>query len=422
MTTAAVPAYARLPLVALLAANAVSMLGNVFALIAIPWYVLETTGSASRAGLTGFAAALPLIIAGVFGGAMVDRVGFRRMSVASDLVSSLAVAAIPLLALTVGLAFWQLLALVFVGGLLDTPGTTARMSLLPDLAGRAGMKLERVNAFEQLIQRGAFLLGAPLAGLLIAGAGVHAALWIDACTFVVSALLVFALVPAPGQVARQDRPALGGFGDDLREGLAFIRRDALIGCLVVQISLMNFIDAMVGLMIPVYAIEVYGSASGLGMMMAAHGAGAVVTTLLFAAFGHRLPRRSVYITSFVMAGVPLFALTFTPALAVVLAALMVRGFGAGPLNPILMTISQERVPAALRGRVFGVITSIAWLAIPAGRLLGGYLVEWVGLILALGGVALLYVLATTNMYRLRALRDMDRRVASGTPQMDPAVA
>ncbi len=399
---------ARLPLVALLTANAVSMLGNVFSLIAIPWYVLETTGSASRAGLTGFAGALPFIIAGVFGGAMVDRIGFRRMSVVSDLVSSLAVAAIPLLALTVGLTFWQLLALVFVGGLLDTPGTTARMSLLPDLAGQAGMQLERVNALEQLIQRGAFLLGAPLAGLVIAVAGVDTALWIDAASFLVSAALIVLLVPTASTV-QAEVPVRSSLREDMIAGLAFIRRDALMTCLVVQVSLMNFIDAMVGLIIPVYAVEIYGSASALGLMLAAHGAGAVVTTLLFAAVGHRLPRRGVYIASFVLAGLPLFALALTPVLAVALVALVVRGFGAGPLNPILMTISQERVPAALRGRVFGVTTSVSWLAIPVGRLLAGYLVEWVGLALSLGGIAVIYVLATTSMYRLRALRDMDRR-------------
>ncbi|MCO5175930.1 MAG: MFS transporter [Thermomicrobiales bacterium] len=397
---------ARLPLFALLAANAVSMLGNVFALIAIPWYVLETTGSASQAGLTGFAAALPFIIAGVFGGALVDRVGFRRMSIVSDIISSVAVAAIPLMALTVGLAFWQLLVLVFIGGLLDTPGTTARMSLLPDLAERAAMKLERVNAIEQLIQRASYLLGAPIAGLVIAGAGVDAALWIDAASFLVSAALILC-IPASMAREHEERRVTSGYRDDLRVGFDFIRRDGLILCLVVQVSMMNFIDAMIGLIIPVYAVEVYGSAASLGLMLAAHGAGAVVTTLMFAAVGHRMPRRNLYIASFVLAGVPLITLAFTPVLVLTLAALVVRGFGAGPLNPILMTVNQERVPPELRGRVFGVITSIAWLAIPIGRLLAGYLVEWAGLTLAIGGVAVIYVLAALSMLRVSALREMD---------------
>ena len=403
---------ARLPLFALLAANAVSMLGNVFALIAIPWYVLETTGSASQAGLTGFAAALPFIIAGVFGGALVDRFGFRRMSIVSDIISSVAVAAIPLMAVTVGLEFWQLLVLVFIGGLLDTPGTTARMSLLPDLTERAGMKLERVNAIEQLIQRASYLLGAPVAGLIIAGAGVDAALWIDAASFLVSAALIVVCIPASMARQHEERPASGGYRNDLRVGFDFIRRDSLILCLVIQVSLMNFIDAMIGLIIPVFAVEVYGSAASLGLMLAAHGAGAVVTTLLFAAVGHRVPRRNLYIASFVLAGVPLISLAFMPVLALTLAALVVRGFGAGPLNPILMTVNQERVPPELRGRVFGVITSIAWLAIPIGRLLAGYLVEWAGLPLAIGGVAVIYILAALSMFRVSALREMDVRVGA----------
>src|SRR3712207_6639057 len=123
----------RIPLFALLAANAVSMTGNVFTLIAIPWFVLQTTGSASQTGLTSAVAALPFIIAGIFGGTIVDRVGFRKMSIISDLASSVTTALIPLIHLTVGLEFWQLLVLVFLGGLLDTPGGTARESMLPDL-------------------------------------------------------------------------------------------------------------------------------------------------------------------------------------------------------------------------------------------------------------------------------------------------
>ena len=119
------------PLFALFAANAVSMTGNVAALIAIPWFVLETTGSAAKTGVTAFAALLPVVLSGLFGGALVDRLGYRRASILSDLASSGAVAAIPLLHSTIGLEFWQLLVLVFLGGLLDAPGSSARTALLP---------------------------------------------------------------------------------------------------------------------------------------------------------------------------------------------------------------------------------------------------------------------------------------------------
>ena len=120
----------RSPLYGLLTANAISQVGNIFAFIAIPWFVLQTTGSASKTRITVAAGALPVIIAGAFGGALVDRIGYKRASVLSDLAGSGAVLAIPLLHHTVGLACWQLLILVFLGAILDMPGVTARRSLI----------------------------------------------------------------------------------------------------------------------------------------------------------------------------------------------------------------------------------------------------------------------------------------------------
>ena len=157
------------PLVVLLAADAISMSGNVAANVAIPWFVLQTTGSATKTGLTAFASLVPVVLSGVLGGALVDRLGYRRMSIVADLASGAAVAAIPLLSSTVGLSFPALLALVFLGALLDAPGVTARASLLPDVAAAAGWSLERVSGLSAVVERSSRLAGAPLAGVLDRG-------------------------------------------------------------------------------------------------------------------------------------------------------------------------------------------------------------------------------------------------------------
>ena len=185
----------RLPLTGLLAANAVSLVGSGLTAVALPWFVLQTTGSAGRTGLVAGVAVLPAFIAGIFGGALVDRVGFKRVSVAADLVSGLGIGLVPLLYLTVGLAFWQLLSLVFLGALLEVPGLTARRSLLPDLAAAAGWRLERANASFESSQQLSLLVGPPLAGLLIAWLGTANVLWLDAVSFALSALLVGVMVP-----------------------------------------------------------------------------------------------------------------------------------------------------------------------------------------------------------------------------------
>ena len=105
-TGAGAGAEGRVPLFALLLANAVSLTGNTLTFVAVPWFVLQTTGSAARTGLAGGAAFLAAVLAGLFGGPIVDRLGFRRTSVLADLASCASVAAIPLLHNTVGLAFW----------------------------------------------------------------------------------------------------------------------------------------------------------------------------------------------------------------------------------------------------------------------------------------------------------------------------
>jgi MFS family permease len=154
---------ARRPLVALVVANTASLLGNVVAAVAIPWFVLVTTGSAARTGLAAFATTLPLALGAFFGGAVADRVGHRRAAVWSDVASAVAFGAVPALHAAGALAFWSLLALAFVGSLFDAPGQAAREALLPETADRAGVSRDRANALWTTTEHTGFVVGAPLA-------------------------------------------------------------------------------------------------------------------------------------------------------------------------------------------------------------------------------------------------------------------
>ncbi|HYN89829.1 MAG TPA: MFS transporter, partial [Ardenticatenaceae bacterium] len=228
-SAAATASPPRLPILALFTANAISMTGNQLAMLAIPWFVLATTGSAVKTGLTAFFSILPVVLSAFFGGALVDRIGYKRTSIIADLASGIAVALIPLLYAAQLLEFWMLLAIVFLGALLDAPGTTAREALVPDLAQAAHMPLERASSLLQIVERGSRLLGAPLAGILVGTLGAQNVLWLDTATFGVSALLVAVAVPTL-RVAPQEQP--GSYPAQLREGLLFIRGDRLMLALV----------------------------------------------------------------------------------------------------------------------------------------------------------------------------------------------
>jgi MFS family permease len=414
----------RAPLYSLLAANAVSMSGNVAALVAIPWFVLQTTGSAARTGVVAAAGLVPIVVSGFIGGALVDRLGYRRASIVADLASSGAVAAIPLLHATVGLAFWQLLVLVFLGGLLDAPGVTARASLLPDVASDARWSLERASGASAVVERASRLAGAPLAGLLIAVTSATSVLWIDAATFLVSAAIVAFGVPRRPAVTdagtSPDQPT--SYIRELREGFTFLREDRTLFALVGVLTLTNMLDSVSMVALPVYAEEVYGSAVSLGLMMGVVGAGSVVGALAFSAVGDRVSRRRVFTWGF--AGVTIWypVAALFPPLGVLLVAKTLAGISSGPLNPVIDTVFFERVPDGLRGRVFGVVSASAWLAMPLGVLVAGPAIELAGLratLVVTGALYLGVVLAAMRFPSLRGLDDGAERPAAAQP---PATA
>ncbi|MBO0846618.1 MAG: MFS transporter, partial [Nocardioides sp.] len=123
----------RLPLYGWLTAEAISLLGTRVSMIAIPWLVLTTTGSATRTGLVAFAEITPMVLMKAFGGPLVDRVGPRRMAITADTLSFLVVGLIPVLHHSGALGFPVLLTLVAVAGALRGPGDAAGTALLPAL-------------------------------------------------------------------------------------------------------------------------------------------------------------------------------------------------------------------------------------------------------------------------------------------------
>ena len=414
---ATVPAMARrVPLIALYLSDAISVTGNVLALVAIPWFVLEQSGSAALTGIVAFFTTLATVLASFFGGTFVDRLGFRRMSVIADVASGVSIALIPLLHwLLGGIDTWLLIGLVFLGALLDAPGTAARSSMLPDVAAIAGTPLERAAGISQAIRRGAMMLGAPIGGALILLVGTEGVLVVDAASFGVSALLIGLLTPTVRHAPPPDAEpaARPGYLGELLAGVRFIWSDRLARAIVATIMLTNFLDAPIfSVLLPVYVNDVYGSAVQLGVMLGAFGGAALLSSLVFGAIGPRLPRRLTFGLAFVAAGLPFWILAASPPFPLAVAATAMVGVAAGPINPIISTVMFERVPAEMRGRVIGPLTAGAWVAMPLGMLMAGFVSEAYGVIAALVGIAAAYLLVTVSIFLNPAMREMDRRPAA----------
>lgn len=390
-----------LPLYALLAGNVVSSTGGNISAIAIPWYVLERTGSPVTAGVVAAAALVPRLLAAALGGTLVDRLGHRRASVLSDLVAAATVAAIPLADLVIGFNLVALLVFVFIRELVTNPGATARQSLTPELATLAQVALPRVNAAYSTVQRSTQLVGPLVAGALIATVGATTAIWVDAATYLVSAMFVGALVPALSAVTTARRR----YWDDVLAGFRFLRDEEVIRTLLISIALHNFLTApILAVVLPAYGVQVLRDPLALGVLLAGFGAGAVAGGVLYAAYGQRSSPRAVFMASFALSGVPFGLLGLTTDLLLSLLVLFVIGAAAGPINPIIATVIQQRAPAHFRARVYANANALAWITMPPGMLLSGFAVSLVGIERTLQIVGVTFVLLVVIGSRIASFR------------------
>jgi MFS family permease len=403
----------RAPIYALLTANAISQVGNMMTAVAIPWFVLQTTHSAAQTGLSAFASTLPIFFSGLIGGVIVDRVGAKRMSIIADLLSMITVALVPILYSAGVLSYPLLLALVVAGTILDTPGSTARQTMMPDLAKQAGMKLERANAAYGSIFRFSILLGPPLAGLLIGFFGTANVLWIDAATFLISALLIGLLTPHP---QRQPKPTGGSHPlTEMLDGLRFFGRERLLLALLILFAVVDLLaNAVVLVVLPVYASSLYGTAESYGLMLGVFGGGTLVGTLLYGVRGHKWSRRGLVILAIIGFGLPLWVLAALPTFAIALVMSFIMGLVIGPVGPMIMTLYHERVPAEMRGRVFGTRAALDTLSIPFAALLTGIIVQGIGLQITLVGFAIAFLIVTTAAALAPIFKRMEDQPADAT--------
>ena len=403
----------RLPVLALLAANAVSAIGTGASTVALAWFVLQTTGSAALMGITAAAVSIGGVLSSVLGGPIVDRLGLKPASVGADVVAALAVAAIPVLQLAGVLEFWHLLLLVLLMSTINTQGDTARYALMPRLAGLAVMSMERVNSADRAIARLGQIAGPLVAGTLIALIGPVNVLFVNAATFLLSAAFVGASVPRrAGKQQPTDGEVAGapsGYVGELLEGLRYVRGNRLVLSLVLIATLANFLDSpLFAVIMPVYAQTFYGSATSLGLVLATIAGGALIGTLAFAAVGRNLPRRLTFLSCLVIAPLLFYAtLAATPPLAMLVAVAAVAGAITGPVNPLMLTVVQSNTPPHLAGRVFGALSALAGAGVPVGSVLAGVAVETLGVIPTVAAMGVIYVGAVIAMFLNPALRRMD---------------
>ncbi|RKN40613.1 MFS transporter [Micromonospora endolithica] len=403
----------RRQLVALVGADLLSNLGSRISVVAIPWLVLETTGSPVKMGVVAAAETLPYLLSSALGTPLADRLGLRRSSILADVGSAGLMVAV---ALTPWLGFGTLVALVAVVGALRGVGDRVKHVLFRPVAEAAGVRLIRLTSVYDGLGRVVTLIGAGMGGLLIWWFGVTWAILIDAATFAVCAALIGLLVRAPAAAGDGAPAAPQGYLRALGGGFRYLGRDHPLLTMLLVISALNMVvNASIAVYIPLWVADVLGNPAGLGLVLGAFSAGALLGNVLFTVLGPRLRRDLTFAVGAAVSGAPrLLVLALSEDLPLVLVVTFLSGIGIAVVNPLLGVALYERVPAELQTRVIGLAGSLAFAGLPVGALLGGWTVTAYGLVPALLAAAVFALLVTT-IPLLTALRSQPAPTPDPSP-------
>lgn len=386
--------------------EAISALGDQFALIALPWLALLLTGSAFALGSVLALMAIPRALLMVLGGAFVDRMSPRRVMLFSNAVRLVAVTILGLIVLGGAVQLWMLYVFALVFGIADAFFFPAQQSMVPEIV--SGEQLGQANAIVQGTAQLSVFIGPAIAGIVIAALGsnvnsptlqgVGAALLVDGLSFLAS-LATLWFIHGNFTAAATSDSVLGA----IREGVDYVWRSPTLRLVILLSLAANLLIVgpfEVGVPVLAYSRLAEGAAA-FGTIMSAFGAGSLVGLGAGAALPPPRPAlfSTVVLGAIAIGGMSLalFAVVMSTITAVAVAFIIGVGLGYG--NLMMITWLQRRIPAALMGRVMSLILLGSVGLVPISQVVSGALVQvsLSGLLAAGGfGMALLAIAALAS--------------------------
>lgn len=357
---------------AIVAAEVVSSIGSSMTVLALPWFVLATTGSATKLGLVLGIGSIPFVTLPTLAGPLVARIGARQTMVIADAARLPLLAAIPALYSLDALSFSLLVVLVALASVFTAAHMPAQRLILAEVVGEEESVVARANAFLDGAQTTAPLVGPALAGVLIAALGAPNVLYVDAATFGVAAIAVSLFVSRREPVAEAKERGL-------LAGVRYILRNRLLIVLCISTLTMEPFFALFVTTLPVFAYSGYHQNSRIaGVFYAAMGAGALLGIPIVSVVVRRFGALQVAAAAFVLAAIPKLLVAIPLPAAGVVAVLLLQGF-IGPLTGApLFTVITTRTPVALRTKVLSAAVGLMFVTQPLGQLVAGPLIDAVG--------------------------------------------
>jgi MFS family permease len=362
----------------------ISLLGDQFYLVALPWLVLQQTGSAAVMGAIMMAGAIPRALLMLMGGAVSDRMSARKIMMATATARTLCVTVIGVLVWMRILRTWELYALAVAFGVSDAFAVPAQTAYMPSLLKRE--QLVAASSVSQSTGQLTTILGPVPAGFVIQTLGVAWAFFVDAISFLFIIGALWKLPDPPkSQTARK------AMWHSIAEGIAYVGKDVPLRSLMLLATIMNFcVSGPVAIGLAYLTKTRFGSPSAYGIVISAVAGGSLLGALLAGVWKIRRRGVMILLASGVL-GLCLGSIGLMGRVWNIAGVLLVMGATAGLVNVHIGAWAMQRIDAAVRGRVASVLMLASYGITPISLAVAGFLVAWnlKFMFLLAGGVMLL---------------------------------
>jgi MFS family permease len=347
----------------------ISLLGDQFYLVALPWLVLQETRSAVAMGAIMMAGAIPRAVLMLMGGVLSDRMSPRKIMMATATARAICVTAIGLLVWLRALQTWQLYACAFAFGVADAFAAPAQSAYMPSLVKRE--QLVAASSVSQSTAQLTTIVGPVPAGFVIQALGVAWAFFVDAISFL---FIIGALwkLPDPARTASVRK----AMWHSIAEGLSYVAKDVPLRALMLLATVMNFcISGPVAIGLAYFTKTMLGSPAAYGTLISSLAGGSLMGAVLAGLW--KIRKRGVLILlGAVVLGLCLCSIALAERIWTVAAILFVMGAAAGMLNVHIGAWAMQRIDVAVRGRVSSVLMLAAYGVAPISLGVAGFLVAW----------------------------------------------
>lgn len=353
--------------------------GNSAVHIAIPWLVLEITGSSANAGVVLGISGFSVIFTAPIIGGLIAVLGARPVSIWADIISAASVLLFPIVGTLFGLNLASLLIIAIAGALFDPAGATARKSLIQAVAERDGLSLTKFNGTYEAAATIGTVIGPTGAALAISFVGINTTFYLIAIVFVLASCLAFFIPVVTSHIRTKQSFSVGNVFRETRIGMNALWRDKPL------LSLVGLYTLLTAIYMPVESIVLsryfrdLNEPRTLGFVLSAMSVGIVIGALQF----HRAIRTfspgNLVIISMTLIGAVVCAMAFLPNAIIFIGLGLALGLAFGPVSPMSNYLVQKRMPQHLHGPVFGTQFSLMYLATPAGTLALGLIVQSVSI-------------------------------------------